>query len=714
MLNELSQVVTAMDRFGLVVPSRHKDIQPMGKNSALFVVCVDSLGIPRRTEFVPADRATQLLKYCPGNNGPSFPGLNLPTPFRKLSKEAEEKLRPTIEAISRKGKRLSSAESASYAAGLHDLFAKSDPVTFSKSDRDKFERSCGVIAARLEGLISHSQAELTNLFALLKIMTGNKVALDDFVERFAALLLAEHLSSPAALKAVQAALFGTLGKTKKDEKRNQPIYLDLWEPDPAFKRVAHQVVSNLLADSLFSSGTGSGANGIDAFSGECVQLQSKFHEPKVTSLGNVKLFSCNTKEIHALRRYSLEESNTFPVSARLAQRMSDALLYLGNEERAGVSCCAIPGTLSGKPDLLFAFLEENPGWNEPLAKFLGMDTMLAAETSFAAATRPVISLLMARSKGNPNLHVRLFTLCSLDKARRQVGLARRILVHDLILAAEEWIAGANNCPAVNVSIYDKEVNKVIQCNEFQPSPIDLTYAANRIWERKDSGFTFIPVQTFTASEAFDVFLSHGPAAELATTRALGLLVHGSTLVCQHLVRIKIVHKSEKMKDDVKRHVLRVAALLGILLRKLHQLKETYMKEPVYQVGHLLALADALHFEYCKHVRNGDAPSQLIGNAQFNLALENPVAALARLAERIVPYQAWARTFHNTDTSKKSGWEKVVLRLLQENSEMFVETDNVAKKVNLGQLPTRMSDIDKAKLLLGYMADIRSDESQLTN
>ncbi|MBI3292012.1 MAG: hypothetical protein HYZ73_04295 [Elusimicrobia bacterium] len=134
-----------------------------------------------------------------------------------------------------------------------------------------------------------------------------------------------------------------------------------------------------------------------------------------------------------------------------------------------------------------------------------------------------------------------------------------------------------------------------------------------------------------------------------------------------------------------------------------------MTEPIYCVGRLLALADNLHFHYCKFVRTSeekrkkgqvDAPTELLGNTLFNFALDSPVAALARLAERIRPYQGWATTYCGEEGCKNR-W---LLHLMAE-CERQIEVDTLQRLSPLG-------DIHKAQLLLGYLADLpKSDGSQ---
>ena len=117
-----------------------------------------------------------------------------------------------------------------------------------------------------------------------------------------------------------------------------------------------------------------------------------------------------------------------------------------------------------------------------------------------------------------------------------------------------------------------------------------------------------------------------------------------------------------------------------------------MASPAFLVGRLLALADGLHFQYCQGVRNGQVPGQLLGNALMATALETPEAALALYGQRILPYQAWARTCKAT----AKGPETLAKYLLGQLAETCSE-------VSLLDLPKRASDTDKAQLILGYLA-----------
>ena len=93
----------------------------------------------------------------------------------------------------------------------------------------------------------------------------------------------------------------------------------------------------------------------------------------------------------------------------------------------------------------------------------------------------------------------------------------------------------------------------------------------------------------------------------------------------------------------------------------------------------------------------DAPSELIGNSLFNFALDNPIVALARLAERIRPYKGWADTYDGEDT-------KLVHWLVRQMGKC-------ERHLNATEFPGHMEDIHKAQLLLGYLADHSKTETE---
>jgi hypothetical protein len=276
-------------------------------------------------------------------------------------------------------------------------------------------------------------------------------------------------------------------------------------------------------------------------------------------------------------------------------------------------------------------------------------------------------------------------------------------VADVIRAAKDWQLGTRNAPAVSVGIYDKESKKFNSYSQTTPYPLELASTINRVWSSDaKAGFNSSFQRAFSASDAYDVFLADAPLARQKAETALGLLIQRMSAVLVRLGAVKITRERKQLSDIVRWQSLKAIAFFGILLRQLGNDKENFMQEPISQLGRLLALADSLHLQYCKHVRKGDSPSQLIGNALFSTALEQPVFALARLAERLTPYQAWARTFQSDDPSAGVGLVKWFLG----------EIAACTSAIHLEQLPDRMLDVDKAKLLLGYLADHSKNDTPM--
>ena len=113
-----------------------------------------------------------------------------------------------------------------------------------------------------------------------------------------------------------------------------------------------------------------------------------------------------------------------------------------------------------------------------------------------------------------------------------------------------------------------------------------------------------------------------------------------------------------------------------------------MRQNAYLIGRLMSLADELHREYCKHERGNQFPPQLIGNALLPTALESPVAGLARLSERLPLYLRELRDVHGRRI---------------ENTELRDKAGAVEQAIDKDRLPRNCTDMEKAQMLLGYLA-----------
>ena len=121
-----------------------------------------------------------------------------------------------------------------------------------------------------------------------------------------------------------------------------------------------------------------------------------------------------------------------------------------------------------------------------------------------------------------------------------------------------------------------------------------------------------------------------------------------------------------------------------------------MKKAAFNIGRMLALADTLHKEYCRYVRDNSIPPQLIGNALMATAIDNPERGLVRLRERLMIYKAQA----DKVKGEKYRLAKWVLSQMGQVANELADVD----------LPTRTDDAAKAQMLLGYLERSKKDNS----
>ncbi len=768
MLNELSLVADSLERMGINPVPRHPRINPMGKNKTMLVIGLDAGATPSTFEFLAGEVAGKLFRIEQGSAGSSFPGFNIPVPLCELASIDRSQVAPLLKNLIALAKD-KKAESTSIRDAISVLFKVSGPRVFTASQEKQFQRSCKQLVSELHDLLMPiATPALQNFMCLLDILKKHMLELSNFSRQLAALLCAPVSDAPFSrddLMLLQSVLFGVLDwkkrteeiasdtywKTKatQDKQPNNasvPIYLDLAPNAADFthaKRIAHAETSKLLNKSLIAASDAQKnkepsdddtSMGIDAFSGRRVRLQDRFPSPKIAELGNVVLFSVNTKEAPTLFRYQLGGSKIFPAAATHVQKMQDALLFLADDAKIKTTCLPIPGAQSGKRDLLIAYLENDTtakGNDIPgMAEMFGCETnrLGVSEGDFSERTKNVLQLFSAKLHFSPDLGVRLIALGTIDKGRKQATLNRAYRVSDILEYARQWNDAACNIPAISIISHFEEApdppptvalgksgkkrrakaqTQRIPVRRMAgvPSPIDLAVTINRVWSSDPkAGCAATYQRAFSIADAYDVFIPVAPQiAEAKARLALSLLVARMTNVLAAIGAAKTAQRDEKFSDTVREQTLKTVALLGLLLKKLNPItnhKDSYMKEPLYQLGQLLALADSLHQQYCKHVRDNQRPSQLMGNALFNTALEQPKTALARLAERIAPYQAWAQNYKCEDGSYgicPAGKIKIC-------AKRFIEEVNGVFHVRTDELPERMSDEDKAKLLIGYLAD----------
>jgi hypothetical protein len=261
----------------------------------------------------------------------------------------------------------------------------------------------------------------------------------------------------------------------------------------------------------------------------------------------------------------------------------------------------------------------------------------------------------------------------------------------LISGAAEWQAGCENIPLISLNIGTK--GKPQWLGAEVPFPGEAVRCLSVAWFQ--GGEKSELIHGLTIGEGIALLLASKAETQRIARRSLHLLIHNASPLLVALGQVDH-RRSGPIRLDRRSfyYAKLLPSLLGLFLYKLNCMKGEYMRTAPFLVGRFLALADLLHKEYCRHVRSGQLPPQLIGNALMPAAMGNPELGLARLQDRLRVYQAWANTAQGEDL----GLAKWALKQMGSVSSELAEFD----------LPKRTNDSGKAQMLLGYLARIEDE------
>ena len=253
--------------------------------------------------------------------------------------------------------------------------------------------------------------------------------------------------------------------------------------------------------------------------------------------------------------------------------------------------------------------------------------------------------------------------------------------------------------------------KPVPCELHAPLPLDAIGLAYTMWSQ-DGNAPYEPkfrsaflYDEFPVFDGLELFLGECVTTGLAE-RMLSLVLQGTGSLCVavgNLVRKQDVLVNARAVS----HLEKVLSLLGILLYKLNRTKEKYMERAPYLIGRFLNLADGLHAIWCHNVKEKDPlPPQLLGSSLYASFQLNPQQGFGNAALRLKPYLDWAKTTQTKDIAL---------------ARWFVgEFIRVAAAIKEAGIPARLSDADKAEMLLGYLSapgkntDSTPDDSKASN
>lgn len=409
---------------------------------------------------------------------------------------------------------------------------------------------------------------------------------------------------------------------------------------------------------------------------------------KIGIFGDV-ILRAMSKDSPCQYRYRAADFNSFIAGAELRKRAKGALKWLTAPERKDMTWGNVSFARDDNEILLIYPSELPKAPIAAVAMFGGAATNAATQSArFVDYAEDVARALHTISRPLKEVEMRVFALRKMDKARTQVSCERQYSAERLIAAATEWQTNCGNVPAIEIRQWGEEKGTKEWHSLEVPFPLEVIWCLNTPWP-KAAGDAKKRVREFSSSDGIGLLLDEGVRLKPLLERALHAAIRngGNLMIAMaHTQHQGGIHKVNGKYDKQK---LLLPAILGLLLAKLEWKKGDYMKTAPYLIGRMLSLADQIHYHYCQHVRKGSTPSQLIGNALMATALEEPEKALALYAQRILPYQAWARTAKG-DEGKLAGW-------------FLLELGKVCSDVALANVPSRCADADKAQMMLGYLA-----------
>ena len=273
--------------------------------------------------------------------------------------------------------------------------------------------------------------------------------------------------------------------------------------------------------------------------------------------------------------------------------------------------------------------------------------------------------------------IQIFILRKIDKARTKIVYTRQTDARELEACSEAWTSGCMNLPPFDFG------------QPGVPFPLDTADILNRFWKQNGESAT---------EKCKPVPKYHGMELLMEPAWPVEADLH---LLAQQEMMLGCFLGSRLAQGDryhlIWKKVRPMLALTALLLDRAGIRKEGYMENLPYLYGQLLKTSDELHVLYCKAVRNGDVPPQLVGGSLFQAAAETPLRTLNLLSQRIMPYYTWAKSYRykNAMEAGKESWRAGWLYGLYEK---------IVGQLRAVWTPqTRFNEEERAQLFIGYLA-----------
>lgn len=675
MINELQLLSQSLEENGIRVPVKHPWIKGVKKGEALLV-------------NVTKDGNVDLLEYCSpeqvrtywnieNGNHASFPKINVDPLWRHV--KHSDDLKCIADAASKK-------DWETWFAAVDKLLEANAQTGLDW--KDKWRR---LYKFSHEVILPHLLDDNSGLSELICCFDSYENFSDEAFEQLffqIAKSLVNDLKNGRldCFKLAQDLFIG------RPDAKQQPKVTLIFNHSRQVTLVANESEANALGRAL-SSSDNKERNYHCPLTGKMTEkaVVKKFPDPTLPQIGKTYLMAMN-KDAPCHSRYGKIGLDIFPVSSEAAFHLDNVIRYITSDD---LRCKTWMPVASGKKDLLVSYAEEvPPNQNEGLAFLMGGDSD-SLEQRFESISSLVCDALRRNQTAETSSRIRFFVIREIDPGRSQVVLNDFCSASELFDAVEFWKKAAENHPPYALYLPRKKGEKAEKVSNLVPFPADLLRLLQYQWIRE--GTEGSKLAGCPLSSAYDLFFERGGRTQATARQLLQMIIQRTRPLLMGIGRAGNAADFdilEKYSVAAKRSALQAVAFLGIVLFKLGYIKENYMKDAGYNIGRLLSLADCLHKEYCRHVRN-EIPNQLLGNSLLQTVLDNPVRGVARLSERIAVYKAWVDRAHGEEF-RLAWWAKKQMGIV---SEQLSET----------AIPDTTNDVLKAQILLGYLAHTESKQ-----
>ncbi len=676
MLNELRDLARSLSISGVEFTDWHPNFKKCPKSGMTCFISLNEHGDIEDISFPEPDFDITTVRKWEKANGCSFPAFNVPS----LHKTQSDETASEVNQFKKDLKKGNTIASEVLNKVIENCVSNWDSTALSSVNRCLTRAT-----SEIEEQLGTIPAEYSSINKLLQ--RAKRFNAEVFYQQ-----LNNHLLQKVDIN-INLDILDMLFQTSNTGKKFQ-IVLDIrdWTAIGSSYPPNNLNVQRWMNDRMIHFSSENRTRGTidkDAFNGSADGWEEKLPSVRMPILGNVILRAMSS-ESPCQNRYGMVDAFSFPIGASIRQEMKGSLEWLSDITRKRKTWIDLTKKVDNSA-ILFAYPTQKPETEPELAGLMGGIEESAADpdgATFSAIALRVTLTLRGISAGASNNEVRIFVLTKRPgDARTKVIVSKRYTADHTIKSAELWQAGCRNIPNIKIRQFEDKTPVWKDC--LVPFPSEVVWCLNTAWRRQ--GTYAERVHGLSINDALSLLLDEGNEAIRLSRRAIDAIVRNCSSLILAIGQENAAGRVLKINKKYEKQALLLPSILGLLLYKNGIEKGGFMNSPAYLVGQFLSLTDDLHLKYCQHVRKGAIPPQLVGNALMPTALETPEKALSMLSQRIIPYQAWAKTLSGDE--KDVGLVKSFLGKIGAVSNQLKEC----------QIPSTCSDTDKAQMLLGYLA-----------